>query len=192
MNQFLLVRKLLAAALFMMLAPGAFAQEAAAPQEFRYNGAAKRDPFKPIAIAAPTLQTLSQLQSFNLNELQLVGTLMGNEMSALIMTPKKEGIIARVGDKVGNTGGRIVLIGNSHIVVREPLIDSVDGGASAGGRRPRFNDVTLPLAQRKNDVGLSSKNQTAGSRPKPDGTFPEFNSNMSSPPLSNNTTLGIP
>ncbi len=145
--------------LLCLVASQALAQDPAPTPEVRYTGGGKRDPFRPMTISAPTLQTLSQLQSFNLNELSLVGTLLGNDMSALLMTPKKEGIIARVGDKVGNQGGRIVLIGNTHIVVREPAPDAQNGTSAGGSRRPRFNDVTLPLAQKKGDLSLPSTMQ---------------------------------
>lgn len=127
-----------AGGLLPALAPRAHAQD------YRYNPANKVDPFLPLQLRRPTIRGLSRLQDYEIAELELVGTVLGSEITALILTPAPpEGILAKIGDRVGRKGGRIIAISRDKVVVREPAV-----GTLVPGRTQKFNDVTMVLAPR--------------------------------------------
>ncbi|MEY4065068.1 MAG: Pilus assembly protein PilP [Pseudomonadota bacterium] len=111
---------------------------------YTYRPEGKTDPFAPLSLMRPTLSGTTRLQQHDINEFELVGTLYGKEPTALLMTPSpKEGVIARVGDRIGRHGGRVLSITRQQIIAREPL-------AKAGGnKRFQFSDVIIPLSKVK-------------------------------------------
>lgn len=71
---------------------------------YTYRPEGKTDPFAPLSLIRPTLTGSTRLQQHEITEFELVGTLFGKEPTALLMTPDpKEGIIARVGDRIDDT-----------------------------------------------------------------------------------------
>ena len=82
------------------------------------------------------------MQQHEITEFELVGTLFGKEPTALLMTPDpKEGVIAKVGDRIGRHGGRVVSITRDRVITREPSANSVPG------QIVQFNDIVIPLSK---------------------------------------------
>ena len=134
----------LVVAAVLALANAAWSQRAEA-QDYRYNPANKVDPFLPITLRKPTIKGMSRLQDYDVAALELVGPVMGAEMTALILTPApREGILAKIGDRVGKKGGRVIAISRAKLVVREPSQDS-----PVTGRAQKFVDITMTLSSTK-------------------------------------------
>jgi hypothetical protein len=117
-----------------------FVYASAGAQDYLYSQSNKIDPFLPMSLKKTSVRGLSRLQDFSVDELELVGTVFGGEISALIMTPDKEGVLSKIGDRVGKKGGRIIAISNDKVVVREPLVGVGGSGALKG-----YSDAILPL-----------------------------------------------
>ena len=112
---------------------------------YTYRPEGKTDPFAPLSLIRPTLTGSTRLQQHEITEFELVGTLFGKEPTALLMTPDpKEGIIARVGDRIGRHGGRIVSITRDRVLTREPSAKSVPG------QNIQFTDIVIPLSKVRN------------------------------------------
>lgn len=98
--------------------------------DYHYAGFGKPDPFTPpvfvrsIVPDAVEIPIVSPLQRFPLTALKLAGVWArgSGEKKALVLTPTQEGIIVKVGDMVGNGGGRIMSIAENSVVIREFLI----------------------------------------------------------------------
>jgi hypothetical protein len=119
--------------------------------EYRYNPIGKPDPFKPIVLSRTVVQSESQLTDRDLNDVRLVGTALGTEMSAVIMIGGK-GVVARVGDKIGQKNGRIVAISNDKIIVRQSVSDSNRLASNgSGARQQKYEDVAITLSSGKNE-----------------------------------------
>lgn len=113
---------------------------------YTYRPEGKTDPFAPLSLIRPTLTATTRLQQHELQDFELVGTLFGKEPTALLMTPNpREGIIARVGDRIGRRGGRVVSIGRNKLLAREPSSNSIPGQVV------EFNDVTITLSRSGTD-----------------------------------------
>lgn len=109
---------------------------------YRYQAGNKTDPFLPMAFetAEASGAGTSKLQQFEVKDYHLVGTLVGSEISALLLTPDKgDGLIAKVGERMGRRGGRIISIAREKMVVREPRPRGPRGDG------PRSEDITLEL-----------------------------------------------
>jgi hypothetical protein len=118
-------------------------------QEYRYNSMNKVDPFQPVTLRKTSVRGLSRLQDFEVDQLELVGTVMGAEITALILTPDpREGVLAKIGDRAGTKGGRIIAISRDKVVVREP-----SQGLLVPGRTRGFSDVVMTLATRNSAAG---------------------------------------
>lgn len=99
--------------------------------EYHYAALNKEDPFvPPLLMTKPEKQVefypeeipvISPLQKYLWNSLKVVGIwrIPSGEQKALVMTPDQVGVIARVGDAFGNSGGKIVDVTNNSIIVRE-------------------------------------------------------------------------
>ena len=89
--------------------------------EYRYNPIGKVDPFQSLAAAQTAVFGASgRLQKYELSELSLVGTAIGKDSTALIVTPTPiEGFLVRVGDSLGKRGGKIVSLTKKEMIVRE-------------------------------------------------------------------------
>jgi hypothetical protein len=129
-------------------------------QDYKYNPANKVDPFQSITLRKPNIRGLSRLQDYDLSQLELVGTLVGEEISALILTPEpREGILAKIGDRAGRKGGRIIAISRNKVVVREPT-----QGIIVPGKNQKFVDVVMLLASRTAESLVKPLTSAADSR----------------------------
>jgi len=119
---------------------------------YTYRPEGKTDPFAPLSLIRPTLSGTTRLQQHEITDFELVGTLFGKEPTALLITPDpKEGVIARVGDRIGRHGGRVVSITRDRLLAREPSANSVPG------QSVQFNDIVIPLSKfRSASSGLSA------------------------------------
>jgi Tfp pilus assembly protein PilP len=109
---------------------------------YTYRPEGKTDPFAPLSLIRPTLTGSTRLQQHEISEFELVGTLFGRESTALLMTPDpKEGVIARIGDRIGRHGGRIVSIARDRVLTREPSAKSVPGQSI------QFTDIVIQLSR---------------------------------------------
>ncbi|MEZ4742702.1 MAG: pilus assembly protein PilP [Bdellovibrionota bacterium] len=98
------------------------------PTQYRYAAFGKSDPFVPPMLNRRNLPSssleipiVSVLQRYRIDSLVVVGLweLSTGERKALIMTPKEEGIIVKVGDPIGNKGGKVFNIEDTFLKVRE-------------------------------------------------------------------------
>ncbi|MEN9528693.1 MAG: Pilus assembly protein PilP [Pseudomonadota bacterium] len=116
---------------------------------YTYRPEGKIDPFAPLSLIRPTLSGATRLQQHDISEFELVGTLFGKEPTALLMTPDpKQGVIARVGDRIGRHGGRVVSITRDRVLTREPSANSVPGQAV------QFNDIAILLSKYRQPEAL--------------------------------------
>lgn len=121
---------------------------------FTYRPEGKPDPFAPISLIRPTLSGTTRLQQHEISDFELVGTLFGKEPTALLITPNpKEGIIAKIGDRIGRHGGRVVSITRDRLLAREPSANSMPG------QNVQFTDIVIPLSRRKPTVPEPPKEQ---------------------------------
>ena len=125
---------------FVLLLTFMSMQNEASAYTYRHEG--KTDPFAPLSLIRPTLSGSTRLQQHEITEFELVGTLFGKEPTALLMTPDpKEGVIAKVGDRIGRHGGRVVSITRDRVITREPSANSIPG------QIVQFNDIVIPLSK---------------------------------------------
>lgn len=114
---------------------------------YTYRPEGKTDPFAPLSLIRPTISGTTRLQQHEITEFELVGTLFGKEPTALLMTPEpKEGVIARVGDRIGRHGGRVISIARDQVLTREPSADSIPG------QIVQFNDIVISLSKFKTTI----------------------------------------
>ena len=111
------------------------------PASYRYSSFNKRDPF-----AYPDREELmddefvvSKLQRHDVSSLKLVGVwrLSTGISKALILIPTGEGVVAVIGDPVGQNNGEVMEIGRNKIIIREYLM-------TPDGTR-QFNDIDMFL-----------------------------------------------
>jgi hypothetical protein len=137
----------------------------------RYNPNGKPDPFKPLTFGSIEQSSAlggdgTALSESDLSTIRLVGTALGTEMSAIIMADR-QGHIAKVGDKVGRGGGRLIAITNSKIVIRMPLntAELQRAGASQSFRQ-RFRDIIIPIdSNKQKEVAAAPSTPTPNSPP---------------------------
>jgi len=130
------------------------------PSDYRYAAFGKHDPFVPpmvtardaaaaAAIDSLEIPIISPLQRFALKELNVIGIwqLSNGDHKAMIMTPSTggagQGIIVKIGDSIGNRGGKIQAIGDDFMTVREFLL------AQDGTRQ--FEDKLMFMGKRVPD-----------------------------------------
>ena len=91
---------------------------------------------------------VSKLQHHDISSLKLVGVwrLSTGVSKALILTPTGEGVVAVIGDPVGQNNGEIMEIGKNKIIIREYLM-------TPDGTR-QFNDIDMFLEDYF-DTGIS-------------------------------------
>ena len=111
------------------------------PASYRYSSFNKRDPF-----TYPDREELlddefaiSKLQRHDVSSLKLVGVwrLSTGVSKALVLTPTGEGVVAVIGDPIGQNNGEVMEIGKNKIIVREYLM-------TPDGTR-QFNDIDMFL-----------------------------------------------
>lgn len=94
---------------------------------YHYASFGKPDPFLPPLLTnklerdTTLVDELTVLQSYSVNELAVAGIwkLTNGESKALIMTPKSEAVITKIGEKIGKKGGVVVDITPIAVIVRE-------------------------------------------------------------------------
>ncbi|MCX6118391.1 MAG: pilus assembly protein PilP [Proteobacteria bacterium] len=134
-------------------------------QEFQYSGASKDDPFLPplgpitgsnsndgftkTSSTSDAVQTIdseeipiiSPLQYFDVRQLFATGVWVSEDMrwKALIETPDQQGIVVKVNDPIGNSGGRVTAIDPGGVHVRQYKLRK-DGSQD-------FSDVVIGMAR---------------------------------------------
>ena len=197
------------------------------PSDFHYVGSEKSDPFLPPLITNPEgvktsgtvlnaqpgsieIPIVSPLQQYDLNQLNLVGVwqLTTGERKAMILAPANnggagQGIIVKVGDPVGNRGGKITSIGEEYVNVREFML------APDGSRR--YLDQKMQMGKKEVDdlprkirftpgaahTTLVKENQTdfekimdeERKKKNPDAALPDRDQTLTAPP---NAPLNTP
>ncbi len=102
--------------------------------DYRYSSARRKNPFVPEIVLTGQIARqrelspndveipiVSPLQAFALSQLSVIGVWETDAhlWKALIGTPATQGIEAKLGDPVGNSGGRIMSINPESVIVRE-------------------------------------------------------------------------
>lgn len=140
-------------------------------QDYRFAAFGKSDPFIPPPKrqdAADETPIVSPLQRYTLNELGVVGVwqLPTGLRKAMVMTPKKEGIVVQSGDPIGRRHGKVLGINDDGIVVREYVL------APDGTRQ--FEDLPISLGSKTD----SSTSETVPYlRPQPYNALQSVNAN---------------
>lgn len=125
--------------------------------EYHYASFSKGDPFiAPLVLKEDSkfdmeeVPIVSPLQNYELSALKLVGVWQSdqNVKKGLIMTEEKEGVIIKVGDPIGRHGGKVLVVGDQSITVRE-IMYSPDG-------LRQFEDVEMPLQRSDAEEGAGS------------------------------------
>lgn len=150
--------------------------------DYRYSGARRKNPFIPEIILAggpvgrqrelsPSdveIPIVSPLQAFTVKELAVIGVWETNDRvwKALIATPANHGIEAKLGDPIGNSGGRIMSITPDAVIVREFSV-RVDGTRE-------YRDT--PLRMGSDAIGDAPVSDKVGGRLilRPGATMPEI------------------
>lgn len=132
-------------------------KEAAAPvqavtaavkrDEYVYNPAGKRDPFKPFiegveekrsAVAVKNIPA-NPLQSYSISELRLVGVIiLPDKKVAMIEDPAGRGYTLKVGTLIGMSDGRVVGIIKDEVIIEEMYLDET------GGAKRRKASMKIP------------------------------------------------
>lgn len=147
--------------------------------DYRYSSARRKNPFIPEVILtgrtarqrelSPNdveIPIVSPLQSFPVARLAVIGVWETDNgvWKALIKTPATQGIEAKLGDPIGNSGGRLMSINPDSVVVREFSVRS-DGTRE-------YRDIPLYMGS---DVPTRSEDQTGGRLIlRPGATEPEI------------------
>jgi Tfp pilus assembly protein PilP len=131
------------------------------PSQYRYAAFGKPDPFIPPMLTGYRSSSLeipivSILQRYSTESLRVVGMweLASGERKVLIMTPKDEGIVSKIGDVVGTRGGKIIQIEEKSLKIREFTL------APDGTRQ--FEDSELFLGSERPDEDGSILMQATG------------------------------
>jgi len=107
--------------------------------DYRYSSARRKNPFVPEVILSGKaarqrelspndveIPIVSPLQAFAVARLAVIGVWETDNgiWKALIRTPATQGIEAKLGDPIGNSGGRLMTINPDSVVVREFTVRS--------------------------------------------------------------------
>lgn len=135
---------------------------AVAKETYRYASKNKSDPFIPPIgevrsgktlkpIDADEIPIVSPLQYFSLSQLAVTGVWQASDNSwkAMVETPDQQGIVAAVGDPIGNSGGHIVNVGGNGLKVREYTLQT-DGSR-------RYKDTIVGMAPEVGDQPTGGK-----------------------------------
>ena len=92
-----------------------------------YDPVGKRDPFQSLLeIRKPVVPDEPQtpLQTFDLDQLRLVGSIVGmKEPRAMVTAPDGKSYIVKIGTKMGKNNGVVVKILNDRIEIKESFYD---------------------------------------------------------------------
>lgn len=122
-------------------------EEAAPLAVYVYNPVGKRDPFKsPVmamrVIAPESQEPLTPLQQFDLEQLKVVGVIVGKgEPTAMVIVPGGKSFILRKGVKVGKNQGVVVRITPESVEIEEKYYDF------SGELRKAIQQIRLPMRE---------------------------------------------
>ncbi|MCP4006063.1 MAG: hypothetical protein GY725_17910 [bacterium] len=100
---------------------------------YRYDPTDKPDPFRSWIRQERKLEdgATSPLERFDLSQLEITGIIWSMKMPrALIKDPTGKGYVVNEGTPVGKNKGRIVLIEDNRVVVKETYVDFQDRATS--------------------------------------------------------------
>jgi len=110
--------------------------------EYSYNPIGKRDPFRSftsIEVVRPDSIVASELQNWELDQLDLVAILWGTEQPvAMVEDPKGKGHVIRHGDLIGKKWGKVTQIKSDEVIVTEEFRDPIEN-------RPITNEFSMKL-----------------------------------------------
>jgi len=110
--------------------------------EYSYNPIGKRDPFRSftsIEVVRPDSIVASELQSWELDQLDLVAILWGIDAPvAMVEDPKGKGHVIRHGDLIGKKWGKVTQIRSDEVIVTEEFRDPIEN-------RPITNEYSMKL-----------------------------------------------
>ncbi len=120
--------------------------ETAEPEKdvYVYNPANSRDPFESpfdivVEISLDNSVPLTPLQKFDLNQLRLIGLIIGKgDPRAMVIAPDGKSFIITKGVKVGRNNGSVAEITTDAIIVEEKYLDFV------GDTKTRIQQIKLP------------------------------------------------
>ncbi len=102
---------------------------------YEYESGQKQDPFAPLGLPGEG-KGAGPLTASEIGQYKLVGTLIGDDAHALILPPSSQAsYLVRTGDRLGNRGGKVLVIADDRVIVREQV----------GGRPDAYVDAELPL-----------------------------------------------
>lgn len=102
------------------------AEEPRVPEAYSYDARDRRNPWESyLARAEAQPEGTGVLERFSLEELRLVGVVVGATPLALLETPDGEGHGVRIGARVGTFRGQVRDIRPSGLVVEEHLRDGI-------------------------------------------------------------------
>ena len=102
-------------------------------EEYRYDPSGKPDPFKSFIKREALVpdERISPLERFDLSQLTVTGIVWSKKNArALIEDPTGKGYIVGEGAGIGKNKGRIVLIEDNRVVVKETYVDFHDRATS--------------------------------------------------------------
>ena len=143
-----------------------------------YSSIRKLDPFLPWlnALKSQKITVGGRLQSYEVTEFELLGTLIGIDISALIATPAPTEIFnIKIGDFLGRRRGEVVSIQRDLLIVREMAPQK------HGESRYAYQDVTLKI---KSDYAPSSKKSLSIEKSLLPGEMNSMNLNAISAPFA--------
>ncbi|NIS23132.1 hypothetical protein GWN28_03540 [candidate division KSB1 bacterium] len=104
-------------------------KDAPAETAYTYNPVGKRDPFDSLLdikrpVAPEQTEPLTPLQKFGLQQLRLLGAVVGlEEPKAMVIAPDGKSYILRVGTKVGKNNGTVIDINPEAVLIEEVYYD---------------------------------------------------------------------
>jgi type IV pilus assembly protein PilP len=118
--------------------------------ESAYDGAGKRDPFRPFITEPPKHAQLTPLQKFDLGQLKVAGIISGPSMPrAMVEDGGGMGYIVAVGTPMGPNGGVVTAILPGRIVVEESVTDFYG--------KPTTHRVVLAVPSDDGDKGTQKR-----------------------------------
>lgn len=92
-----------------------------APQPFALDVTGARDPFEEYLSEPDGEAGAAALERFSLDELRLVGVTLGATPLALVEDPTGAGHVARIGARIGTSGGQLKAILADRVLVEERM-----------------------------------------------------------------------
>lgn len=111
-----------------------------------------RDPFRRVSIKVEHLKPKSELESYSLDSLKVVGVLTGlNRLRALVLTPDGKTYIVAEKYRIGQHGGIVQKITSNGIQVREKVVNVI------GQEENVDTEIQMPSEVKRRSPSDSSK-----------------------------------